>query len=513
MKMLYQKIKKAKTIIALICLAVGGMSCNNDSSKGKEHDPSKPIVVGSFEPSEGRVRDYVLIKGSNFGYDKSAIKVFFNKSEAKILGVNESGTTILVLVERVPFPNGDGEAEVFVEIGGKTGMAPGLFKYKVSASVTTLAGNGSNGNSYASGKLSDLLLSGPTYIGVDYNYNVFFCVGDSPAGTSALLLISEEKNTVRVVAHVNEGFDHRGVPNLHPVTGQMILGGERDRDRHIIINPDKDFSMEVKYIKQWDANGFPMPTFANYNSITTNYGHYNIVYCEWDGFLYTRYWGGQIVRIDPEAWTAKIIGMTPPGVTYGMGFNTYTDRDEEGNRINLFTDTDMRYELWMAYSADGGSTDAYAPTYVRHTLSTVDIRDELTWLQAYGEDTPVIPVGASSDIMSSFKLRLGTGTGSSGHRDGPMNQALINNPRQISFDQYGVIYEGDRGSNTIRQIDTKTEMVTTLIGIPGISSPFKDGAKEDATFNAPHGIVTNREGNILYVADNANHRIRRIAVE
>jgi len=324
------------------------------------------------------------------------------------------------------------------------------------------------------------------------------------------LLISEEKNSVRLIAYIDQGFDHRGVPNLHPVTGQMMLGGERDRDRHIIVTPSQDFAMEVKYIKQWDANGFPMPSFYNYNSHSTNYGHYNLLYCEWDQMLYTRYASGQIVKIDPEAWTATIIGMTPPGVTYGMGFNTYTDRDEDGNRINLFSETDKRYELWMAYSGDGGSTEALAGTTWRHSLSTVDIRDELRWKDAYGEFAPVVPSGASNDIMSSFTIRLGV---SGSHRDGPMNQAYINNPRQLAFDQYGVMYLGDRGSHTIRQIDTKTEMVTTLIGIPGINSPFRDGAKEDATFNAPHGIVSNREGNILYVADNANHRIRRIAVE
>jgi len=506
----FKKTKEAIFLIAFVCFVSVVTSCDDQSVKRVAHDRNKPVNVVSFQPSEGRVRDYVLIEGNNFGYDQSAIKVFFNESEAKILGVNESGTSILVLVQRVPFPEGDGKAEVSVQIGNKTGTAPGVFNYKVSSSVTTLAGNGTNRNDYAHGRLSSLLTSGPTYIGVDYDYNVYFCVGDTPGGSSGLLLISEEKNTVRLVAHVDQGFDHRGVPNLHPVTGQMLLGGERDRDRHIIITPDQDFAMDVKYIIQWDANGFPMPSFFNYNSHSTNYGHYNLLYCEWDEMFYSRYTSGQIVKIDPEAWTATIIGMTPPGVTYGMGFNTYTDRDEEGNRINLFSDTDKRYELWMAYSNDGGSAPAQAAAAWRHSLSTVDIRDDLRWKDVYGEDATVVPSGASNDIMSSFTIRLGV---NGSHRDGPMSQAYINNPRQLAFDQYGVMYLGCRGSHTIRQIDTKTEMVSTLIGIPGISSPFRDGAKEDATFNAPHGIVSNREGNILYVADNANHRIRRIAVE
>ncbi|WP_366521740.1 hypothetical protein [uncultured Proteiniphilum sp.] len=41
---------------------------------------------------------------------------------------------------------------------------------------------------------------------------------------------------------------------------------------------------------------------------------------------------------------------------------------------------------------------------------------------------------------------------------------------------------------------------------------FKDGSKDDALFNEPHGIVVDAEG-IIYVSDYANKRIRRIAIE
>ncbi|MDR2038676.1 MAG: IPT/TIG domain-containing protein [Bacteroidales bacterium] len=504
---------KTLSLLVLFSTTLIIVSCNKDKDDVSKHDPQKAVTVASFEPKEGRVRDYVLIKGSNFGSDKSAIKVFFNDTEAEILGVGATDgvPTILVLVNRIPLPNGDGEAEVFVQVGDKPkAKAPGLFSYKVSASVITLAGNGTNRNEYGTGKLSDLLLSGPTYIGVDYDYNIYCGVGDTPAGSSGLLLISEEQNSVKVVAHVDQGYNHRGVPNLHPLTGQMMLGGESDRDRHIFINPNDDFTMEVKFIKQWDDNGFPMPQFYNYNSHPINYGHYNIVYCEWDGYLYTRYTSGQIVKINPEDWTATIIGMTPQGVVYGMGFNTYTDRDENGNRINIFTETDMRWELWMAYSTDGGTGGGQAAGAFQHRLITVDIRDNLRWSEKYDLETYPAP-GGLEDVMSSLQIRLDNGAG---HRDGPISVAQINNPRQLSFDANGVFYLGDRGTHTIRKVDTTTDpiMVSTLIGIPGISGA-KDGAKEDATFNAPHGIVSNREGNILYVADNANHRIRRIAVE
>jgi hypothetical protein len=54
-------------------------------------------------------------------------------------------------------------------------------------------------------------------------------------------------------------------------------------------------------------------------------------------------------------------------------------------------------------------------------------------------------------------------------------------------------------------------MVETLLGIPNTPG-FKDGKKEDAQFNSPHGIVVDAEG-IIYVADYSNYRIRRIAID
>jgi hypothetical protein len=54
-------------------------------------------------------------------------------------------------------------------------------------------------------------------------------------------------------------------------------------------------------------------------------------------------------------------------------------------------------------------------------------------------------------------------------------------------------------------------MVETLIGIPQ-KAGFKDGKKEAATFNGPHGLVVDSE-DVIYVADYNNCRVRRIAIE
>jgi DNA-binding beta-propeller fold protein YncE len=83
--------------------------------------------------------------------------------------------------------------------------------------------------------------------------------------------------------------------------------------------------------------------------------------------------------------------------------------------------------------------------------------------------------------------------------------------RMINFDADGNLFVGDAGNHCIRKIDTETMMVETIIGIPGVGG-FRDGKKEEALFNGPHGLVVDPDG-VIYVADFTNNRIRRVAIE
>jgi DNA-binding beta-propeller fold protein YncE len=102
-------------------------------------------------------------------------------------------------------------------------------------------------------------------------------------------------------------------------------------------------------------------------------------------------------------------------------------------------------------------------------------------------------------------------SGGIGFRDGRLEQALFNGIRQMTFDDEGNLYVGDNGNHCIRKIDTNTNKVETIIGIPQAAG-FKDGKKEDALFRNPHGIAVNPDG-VIYVSDYGNSRVRRVAVE
>jgi hypothetical protein len=455
-KNLMIKSKALFVAIAAICVcSLGFISCEDEakSGGGTIYDPSKPVEITSFMPDSGRIAEMVLLDGSNFGTDVSNIKVFFNSKEAVVL--SSTGSRILALVPRLP---GD-TCIVSVEVGDKKVTYPGFFRYKVEASVTTLAGNG-NHDLVVSGSLETAQF-GPVYLGIDKDNNLFVSI-DNNGGM--LLKMNEKENSVMVVATNNQGMSPRFQIAAHPETAVMMMGGEGagNRDRFIFLDPKENWVPKQRFIRNWITNDYPLP--ANNNGVgEQNYEtHYHCLYCQTDGYFYTRYTGGQLVKINPKTWEAEIIFMTKNGVIYGMAFHP--------NHPN---------ELWMAYS--DGSVEW------GNSLCTLDVTNpEETYTRLSG-----ITIG--------------------GHRDGRIEQAMFNNMRQINFDPDGNLYIGDSGNHCIRRVDTDNMMVETIVGIPGVGG-FEDGKKENAKFNSPHGLVTDSEG-VVYVSDHHTQRIRRIAIE
>lgn len=99
--------------------------------------------------------------------------------------------------------------------------------------------------------------------------------------------------------------------------------------------------------------------------------------------------------------------------------------------------------------------------------------------------------------------------GSAGFINGDAATARFDNPDGIAVDSNGNVYVADSGNNAIRKIDGSTGIASTVAGDG--SSGSNNGAIASATFDAPSGItVDNDDDNLLYVADENNHVIRKI---
>ncbi len=109
--------------------------------------------------------------------------------------------------------------------------------------------------------------------------------------------------------------------------------------------------------------------------------------------------------------------------------------------------------------------------------------------------------------LSGDKVTTYAGNVEGGYKDAKRGRALFNNPTGIVATSKGVVYIADTGNNVIRKID-RNDNVTTYAGIQSENGGLKDGLAKEAMFNRPMGLAL--KGDVLYVADCGNQRIRKI---
>ena len=110
----------------------------------------------------------------------------------------------------------------------------------------------------------------------------------------------------------------------------------------------------------------------------------------------------------------------------------------------------------------------------------------------------VTPSGVVSTLAGSIQ----------GMDDGPAANALFNIPLGVASDVAGNVYVADWKNHRIRKISSQG-IVSTLAGS---SIGFADGPGGTARFYEPIALVVDDTG-IVYVADNRNHKIRKIIPE
>jgi len=98
--------------------------------------------------------------------------------------------------------------------------------------------------------------------------------------------------------------------------------------------------------------------------------------------------------------------------------------------------------------------------------------------------------------------------GEPGSADGTGSAARFNTPVGVAWDGADTLYVADSANHTIRKIIISTKEVTTLAGLAG-NSGSTDDTGSDARFNTPTGVAVDSAGNI-YVADRANSTIRLV---
>ena len=102
------------------------------------------------------------------------------------------------------------------------------------------------------------------------------------------------------------------------------------------------------------------------------------------------------------------------------------------------------------------------------------------------------------------------GTGEKGYDGdgGDARKAKLKGPKGIAWSPDGGVYIADTESHTIRRIDRKSGVITTVMGT-GLRGNGPDGDPLHCQTARPHGIFVDRKG-VIYVADSEAHRVRML---
>jgi streptogramin lyase len=110
--------------------------------------------------------------------------------------------------------------------------------------------------------------------------------------------------------------------------------------------------------------------------------------------------------------------------------------------------------------------------------------------------------------MKKRTLHHVAGTGEQGYTGdgGPARQAKLAGPKGIAVGPDQAVYLADTESHTVRRIDPKTGIITTVAG-DGTRHDGPDGNPLQCGLARPHGVFVGADG-AIYVGDSENHRVR-----
>ena len=406
----------------------------------------QPVKFTEFMPDSGGIRTKFIVKGSNFGEDKSQVKVYFkdevgNEREALVLGVKPD-----VIYAQVPKQAG-GESHVRVEIAGKEAElsnAEKTFKYIVTSSVSTVVGKAKEGGN-KDGTLGETTFNTPRYVAVDNDDNVFIFDSD---GRTRLSSIEQNKTITLLDGMVID-------QPLFIDKEKKQLFGPCDNANFGCFLFDANVSWVADKMGQLLANGGWMHSVV-LDPVDSTF----VIYRQNTGQLWTQPFDKNKRTLNPNK--AKRIGTL-----YNVG----------SNGLCAYNPVD-KYVYCVLHSKSA---------VYRFKLT----RDADGWPALDGDIEEYIP-GAGA-----------------GFRDGDVQEAQFNEPRGIAIDKEGNLYIADVNNHRIRKVDTKLNIVTT---IAGSGKGYKDGDPLEAQFDQPWGVYLDKN-EFLYIADQNNHCIRKLAIE
>jgi hypothetical protein len=216
---------------------------------------------------------------------------------------------------------------------------------------------------------------------------------------------------------------------------------------------------------------------------------------------------------EDDAPAADALANQPRSVVIDSGFNAYFV-DMRNQRVRMYTAEETVHTVAgngeKDFCGDGG--DALLACLNFPQSENPEPGGALALDEAGGvlyiadtENHRIRAVDLTTGIIDTI---AGTGEPGDSGDGGAASTAQLSYPRDIVLDG-DVLYIADTDNNRIRSLDLSDGTISAVAGT-GVSGDSGDGGDAlDATFNRPFGIELDDDGR-LYVSDTFNHRIRVI---
>ena len=112
------------------------------------------------------------------------------------------------------------------------------------------------------------------------------------------------------------------------------------------------------------------------------------------------------------------------------------------------------------------------------------------------------------DIITGEISTIAGKAPSPGADDAAGEKSRFSTPGGVVLDG-DALYVADTYNHTIRKVDIPSGEVTTLAGTPGVRGT-SDSSESPAVFNSPTDVITDENGDYLYIIDTGNHVVRRM---
>jgi sugar lactone lactonase YvrE len=165
----------------------------------------------------------------------------------------------------------------------------------------------------------------------------------------------------------------------------------------------------------------------------------------------------------------------------------------------------FRVSATNAAGTANGSTLSFTTAALAPVISYAGASSPVT----LSTGTAMAPLTVGNSGGAIEPLQVTTLAGSSyGYADGTGTSARFGGPYGVAVDASGTVYVADNGNHRIRKI-TISGSTATVSTLAGSTQGFADGTGTGARFNLPNSVAVDASGN-MYVADANNQRIRKI---